>query len=122
MKHFLIIVPFLFLQLMGKDNIVDKDIWIRFNELCVRTEWAIKSDHEYYMSGVPRSYALQVIRNENDKLYELLIKPKVLEEELIERGVGVNQALKDKTYDQKLILPQQKQDPRVIIYSFSSVN
>ena len=118
------LIPFLILifSLHAKENRVDRDIWERYTILCTRTEWVIKSDHEYYMMDVPRAYGLQAIRNENDKLYSVLINAPVLEKKLLNAGRAVLRELKKNQKQKVLILPEKKEKSRVTFYSFSSVN
>jgi hypothetical protein len=118
------LIPFLILifSLHAKENRVDRDIWERYTILCTRTEWVIKSDHEYYMMDVPRAYGLQAIRNENDKLYSVLINAPVLEKKLLNAGQAVLRELKKNQKQKVLILPEKKEKSRVTFYSFSSVN
>ncbi|HBN45349.1 MAG: hypothetical protein CMG29_04485 [Candidatus Marinimicrobia bacterium] len=118
------LIPFLILifSLHAKENRVDRDIWERYTILCARTEWVINSDHEYYMTGISRSYGLQAVRNANDTLYEVLINPPVLEEKLLTAGLGVLNELKKSIIEKKLTLPVQRGKSRITYYSFSAVN
>ncbi|MBC8322233.1 MAG: hypothetical protein H8E70_01550 [Candidatus Marinimicrobia bacterium] len=122
MKKTFSILALLAVSLSANDTIVNQDILERFNIVCTRTEWVIKSDHEYYMMDVPRAYGLQAIRNENDKLYKILINPPVLEKKLLNVGRAVLRELKKNQKEKVLILPEKKEKSRVTFYSFSSVN
>ncbi len=122
MKKLLSILTLLVVSVSANDTIVNQDILERYNLLCTRTEWAIKSDHEYYMMDVPRAYGLQAIRNANDKLYIVLINTPVLEKKLLITGGAVLWELKKNQKQKVLILPEKKEKSRVTFYSFSSVN
>ena len=122
MKRILIILSILAVSVSANDTIFNQDIMERYNLLCTRTEWVIKSDHEYYMMDVPRAYGLQAIRNENDKLYSVLINAPVLEKKLLNAGQAVLRELKKNQNQKVLILPEKKEKSRVTFYSFSSVN
>ncbi len=122
MKKLFSILTLLVVCVSAKDTIVNQDILERYNLFCTRTEWAIKSDHEYYMMDVPRAYGLQSIRNANDKLYTVLIKTPVLEKKLLKTGRAVLRELKKNQKQKVLILPEKKEKNRVTFYSFSSVN
>jgi hypothetical protein len=74
------------------------------------------------MMDVPRAYGLQAIRNENDKLYSVLINAPVLEKKLLNAGQAVLRELKKNQKQKVLILPEKKEKSRVTFYSFSSVN
>ena len=118
------LIPFLILvfTLQAKENNVDQDIWERYTELCTRTEWMIRSDHEYYMMDVSKSYGLQSVRDANDELYAVLIHLPVFEKNLLKTGVDVLKALKKSQIQKILILLEQQEKSRVTFYSFSSVN
>lgn len=118
------LVPFLILvfTLQAKENNVDQDIWERYTELCTRTEWMIRSDHEYYMMDVSKSYGLQSVRDANDELYVVLIHSPVFEKNLLKTGVDVLKAFKKSQIQKILILLEQQEKSRVTFYSFSSVN
>ncbi len=118
----LIPVLILVFTLQAKENFVDQDIWERYTELCTRTEWMIRSDHEYYMMDVYKSYGLQSVRDANDKLYAVLIHPPVLEKNLLSTGVDVLTALNKNQIQKILILPEQQEKSRVTYFSFSSAN
>ena len=122
MKRVFIILPILYFNLMASDKIIDQDIWERYIALSTSIEWNVKTDHEFYMMDVSRSYSLQSVRNENDKLYALLINSPILEKEVFNSGrVVLHELLK--IYEQKeYYLPEKKEKSRVIYYSFSSVN
>lgn len=122
MKNLFSILALLVVNVTAKDIIVNQDIVERYNLLCTRTEWAIKSDHEYYMMDVSRAYGLQAIRNENDKLYMVLINTPVLDKKLLNAGRAVLRELKKNQKQKVLILPEKKEKSRVTFYSFSSVN
>jgi hypothetical protein len=122
MKRVFIILPILYFNLMASDKIIDQDIWERYIALSTSIEWNVKTDHEFYMMDVSRSYSLQSVRNENDKLYALLINSPILEKEVLNAGrVVLNELLK--SYEQKeYYLTEKKEKSRVTYYSFSSVN
>jgi len=122
MKRVFIILPILYFNLMASDKIIDQDIWERYIALSTSIEWNVKTDHEFYMMDVSRSYSLQSIRNENDKLYALLINSPILEKEVLNAGrVVLHELLK--SYEQKeYYLTEKKEKSRVTYYSFSSVN
>ena len=122
MKRVFIILPILYFNLMASDKIIDQDIWERYIALSTSIEWNVKTDHEFYMMDVSRSYSLQSVRNENDKLYELLINSPILEKEVLNAGrVVLHELLK--SYEQKeYYLTEKKEKSRVTYYSFSSVN
>lgn len=122
MKRVFIILPILYFNLMASDKIIDQDIWERYIALSTSIEWNVKTDHEFYMMDVSRSYSLQSIRNENDKLYALLINSPILEKEVLNAGRVVLYELL-KSYEQKeYYLTEKKEKSRVTYYSFSSVN
>jgi|TARA_B100001105_G_scaffold255061_1_gene252796 hypothetical protein len=122
MKRVFIILPILYFNLMASDKIIDQDIWERYIALSTSIEWNVKTDHEFYMMDVSRSYSLQSVRNENDKLYALLINSPILEKEVLNAGrVVLHELLK--SYEQKeYYLTEKKEKSRVTYYSFSSVN
>ena len=122
MKRVFIILPILYFNLMASDKIIDQDIWERYIALSTSIEWNVKTDHEFYMMDVSRSYSLQSVRNENDKLYALLINSPILEKEVLNAGrVVLHELLK--SYEQKeYYLTENKEKSRVTYYSFSSVN
>ena len=122
MKRVFIILPILYVNLMASDKIIDQDIWERYIALSTSIEWNVKTDHEFYMMDVSRSYSLQSVRNENDKLYALLINSPILEKEVLNAGrVVLHELLKN--YEQKeYYLTEKKEKSRVTYYSFSSVN
>lgn len=122
MKRVFIILPILYFNLMASDKIIDQDIWERYIALSTSIEWNVKTDHEFYMMDVSRSYNLQSVRNENDKLYALLINSPILEKEVLNAGrVVLHELLK--SYEQKeYYLTEKKEKSRVTYYSFSSVN
>ncbi len=122
MKKIFSILVLLAVSLSAKDTIVNQDILERFNIVCTRTEWVIKSDHEYYMTDLPRAYGLQSVRNENDKMYSVLIQPVVTEKKLLNAGRAVLRELKKNQKEKVLILPEKKEKSRVTFYSFTSVN
>jgi hypothetical protein len=122
MKRVFIILPILYFNLMASDKIIDQDIWERYIALSTSIEWNVKTDHEFYMMDVSRSYSLQSVRNENDKLYALLINSPILEKEVLNAGRVVLYELL-KSYEQKeYYLTEKKEKSRVTYYSFSSVN
>ena len=122
MKRVFIILPILYFNLMASDKIIDQDIWERYIALSTSIEWKVKTDHEFYMMDVSSSYSLQSVRNENDKLYALLINSPILEKEVLNAGCVVLHELL-KSYEQKeYYLPKKKGKSRVTYYSFSSVN
>ena len=122
MKRVFIILPILYFNLMASDKIIDQDIWERYIALSTSIEWNVKTDHEFYMMYVSRSYSLQSVRNENDKLYALLINSPILEKEVLNAGRVVLYELL-KSYEQKeYYLTEKKEKSRVTYYSFSSVN
>ena len=122
MKRVFIILPILYVNLMASDKIIDQDIWERYIALSTSIEWNVKTDHEFYMMDVSRSYSLQSVRNENDKLYALLINSPILEKEVLNAGRVVLYELL-KSYEQKeYYLTEKKEKSRVTYYSFSSVN
>ena len=122
MKRVFIILPILYFNLMASDKIIDQDIWERYIALSTSIEWNVKTDHEFYMMDVSRSYSLQSVRNENDKLYALLINSPILEKEVLNAGRVVLYELL-KRYEQKeYYLTEKKEKSRVTYYSFSSVN
>ena len=122
MKRVFIILPILYFNLMASDKIIDQDIWERYIALSTSIEWNVKTDHEFYMMDVSRSYSLQSVRNENDKLYALLINSPILEKEVLNAGrVVLHELLK--SYEQKeYYVTEKKEKSRVTYYSFSSVN
>ena len=122
MKRVFIILPILYFNLMASDKIIDQDIWERYIALSTSIERNVKTDHEFYMMDVSRSYSLQSVRNENDKLYALLINSPILEKEVLNAGrVVLHELLK--SYEQKeYYLTEKKEKSRVTYYSFSSVN
>ena len=122
MKRVFIILPILYFNLMASDKIIDQDIWERYIALSTSIEWNVKTDQEFYMMDVSRSYSLQSVRNENDKLYALLINSPILEKEVLNAGrVVLHELLK--SYEQKeYYLTEKKEKSRVTYYSFSSVN
>ena len=122
MKRVFIILPILYFNLMASDKIIDQDIWERYIALSTSIEWNVKTDHEFYMMDVSSSYSLQSVRNENDKLYALLINSPILEKEVLNAGrVVLHELLK--SYEQKeYYLTEKKEKSRVTYYSFSSVN
>jgi len=122
MKRVFIILPILYFNLKASDKIIDQDIWERYIALSTSIEWNVKTDHEFYMMDVSRSYSLQSVRNENDKLYALLINSPILEKEVLNAGrVVLHELLK--SYEQKeYYLTEKKEKSRVTYYSFSSVN
>lgn len=122
MKRIVFIWVALVLSLTAEDNLVDQDILDRFNLLCTRIEWVIKSDHEYYMMDVIRAYGLQSVRNENDNLYEVLLQSQVYEKNLLNAGKSVLKELRNSQKQKILILPEIMLKSKVTIYSFSSVN
>tara|TARA_B100000809_G_C15004550_1_gene482724 strand:+ start:317 stop:685 length:369 start_codon:yes stop_codon:yes gene_type:complete len=122
MKRVFIILPILYFNLMASDKIIDQDIWERYIALSTSIEWNVKTDHEFYMMDVSRSYSLQSVRIENDKLYALLINSPILEKEVLNAGRVVLYELL-KSYEQKeYYLTEKKEKSRVTYYSFSSVN
>ncbi|MBD72912.1 MAG: hypothetical protein CMG42_01715 [Candidatus Marinimicrobia bacterium] len=122
MKRVFIILPILYFNLMASDKIIDQDIWERYIALSTSIEWNVKTDHEFYMMDVSRSYSLQSVRNENDKLYALLINSPILEKEVLNAGRVVLYELL-KSYEQKeYYVTEKKEKSRVTYYSFSSVN
>ena len=122
MKRVFIILQILYFNLMASDKIIDQDIWERYIALSTSIEWNVKTDHEFYMMDVSRSYSLQSVRNENDKLYALLINSPILEKEVLNAGRVVLYELL-KSYEQKeYYLTEKKEKSRVTYYSFSSVN
>ena len=122
MKRVFIILPILYFNLMASDKIIDQDIWERYIALSTSIEWNVKTDHEFYMMDVSRSYSLQSVRNKNDKLYALLINSPILEKEVLNAGRVVLYELL-KSYEQKeYYLTEKKEKSRVTYYSFSSVN
>ena len=122
MKRIVFIWGALVLSLTAEDNLVGQDILDRFNLLCTRIEWVIKSDHEYYMMDVTRAYGLQSVRNENDNLYEVLLQSQVYEKNLLNAGKSVLKELRNSQKQKILILPEIMVKSKVTIYSFSSVN
>lgn len=122
MKRVFIILPILYFNLMASDKIIDQDIWERYIALSTSIEWNVKTDHEFYMMDISRSYSLQSVRNKNDKLYALLINSPILEKEVLNAGrVVLHELLK--SYEQKeYYLTEKKEKSRVTYYSFSSVN
>jgi len=122
MKRVFIILPILYFNLMASDKIIDQDIWERYIALSTSIEWNVKTDQEFYMMDVSRSYSLQSVRNENDKLYALLINSPILEKEVLNAGrVVLHELLK--SYEQKeYYLTEKKEKSRITYYSFSSVN
>ena len=122
MKRVFIILPILYFNLMASDKIIDQDIWERYIALSTSIEWNVKTDHEFYMMDVSRSYSLQSVRNKNNKLYALLINSPILEKEVLNAGrVVLHELLK--SYEQKeYYLTEKKEKSRVTYYSFSSVN
>jgi len=108
--------------LFSEDSVVDEDILERYTQLCTRIEWSIKSDHEYYMTDLERSYFLQSIRHANDQLYYLLLKDPVQELELVNEGKDVLNVIERSKVKQQYSLPKEKQKSNVTYYSFSSIN
>ena len=122
MKQTLIIWFILSVSLLGRDRIVNKEIYERYKKLCAQIEWSIKSDHEYYMTDLPKSYGLQSIRDANNDLYKVLIHPPVEEKKLLTSGKKLLRAVKKSQIKKKYTLPEKKEKSRITYYSFSSVN
>jgi len=122
MKRIIFVWIALVVSLISKDNLVDQDILDRFNILCIRTEWMIKYDNEYYMMEDIRSSELQTLRNENDNLNEVLLHSHVYEKNLLNAGKSVLKEFRNSQKKKILILPEKMNKSRVTNYSFSSVN
>jgi hypothetical protein len=122
MKQTLIIWFILSVSLLGRDRIVNKDIYERYKKLCAQIEWSIKSDHEYYMTDLPKSYGSQSIRDANYDLYKVLIHLPVEEKKLLTSGKKLLRAVKKSQIKKIYTLPEKKEKSRITYYSFSSVN
>lgn len=122
MKKAFIIFSILAASLLAKENIIDQEILERYKKLCTRIEWVIKSEHEYYMMDDPNSYSMQVIRNVNNELYEILFSPPVYEEVVLGAGQSVLREVKKSQLKKVYMLPEKEAKSRVTYYSFSSIN
>ena len=122
MIKFVFLVMVLSPIVCSQDGIVDKDILERYTQLCTRIEWSIKSDHEYYMTGLSRSYSLQSVRNSNDQLYVILGTDPVLEVELLKKGKNVLKEIVKGEVSKKYSFSNNNRMRNVTYFSFSSIN
>ncbi|MFQ6678572.1 MAG: hypothetical protein ACE5D0_09680 [Fidelibacterota bacterium] len=110
------------LCLNAKENSVPIKVKKHYYNIATRIEEHVLEDYEYYMTSIIKSSDLQSILNADEKLFLLLHKPDLLENDLIKQGKSIVQKINESRIEKMMNLPETIPKSRITKYYFSSIN
>jgi len=119
------VILFWFISVYGL-NAQEKSIPIevkkQYYNIATRIEEHVLEDHEYYMNALIKSSDLQSVLKANEKLFLILHKPDLLENDLIKLGKSVKEKMDESRIEKLIVLPEPVRKSRITNYYFSSIN
>ncbi len=119
------VILFWFISVYGL-NAQEKSIPIevkkQYYNIATRIEEHVLEDHEYYMNALIKSSDLQSVLKANEKLFLLLHKSDLLENDLIKQGKSVKEKMDESRIEKLIVLPEPIRKSRITNYYFSSIN